>query len=270
MPTAPTHPPADSSHAPCDQDAVAAYYHEIAPFYDAEQAGREDLHFWRRIAAEHRGGRVLDLGAGSGRVAEALADDAGTVVAVDLSPDLLGQARSHLSAYPHVHLVRADMRAIVFLAPFDLIVAANDPFSHLLDAADRDRVLQLVARHLAPGGHFVLDALWLPPADARAVAAPGGRISARTVELDGQPLRIVERWRRSSKQSRCCAARYEYRRAGQPPVAAEFEARDWSPTELSACLERAGLRLIHAWGSFDGAPWCPDHSSRLIVEASRD
>jgi SAM-dependent methyltransferase len=260
--------PADVADARHAHDGVEAYYHEIASFYEAEQAGRDDLDFWRRVAADHRGGRVLDLGAGSGRVTEVLADAAGEVVAVDLSPDLLSQARVRLAAYPHVRLLRADMRALAFRAPFDAIVAANDPFSHLLDAADRDRALQLVARHLAPSGRFVLDALWLPPSEAYAVASPDGRISTRTADLDGQPLRIVERWRRTSSRRHSCAARYEYRRAGLPSVTAEFEARDWSPRELAERFRRAGLTIEHAWGSYDGVPWRPDRSTQLIVAAT--
>jgi SAM-dependent methyltransferase len=248
---------------------VEAYYRDVAPFYDAETADRGDLGFWRQIAASRRGGRFLELGAGSGRVTAALAPFAGVLVAIDLSPDLMGLARERLSRWPRVHLVRADMRALPFSAPFDLIVAADDPFSHLADDDDRDRTLRGIARSLAPGGRFVLDALWLSPEAASAVASVGGRVQQRTTSWHGRRLRVVERWARRGAPRRCCRARYEYHRAGCPTVTAEFDARDWSPEELAGRLARAGLAIIRAWGSYRPTAWDPGTSEQLIVEAGR-
>ncbi len=248
---------------------VEAYYRDVAPFYDAELADRDDLDFWRGVAAAHRGGRVLELGAGSGRVTAVLAPFAGDVVAVDLSPELTGLAHERLAAWPRVHLVRADMRALAFRQPFDLVVAADDPFSHLVDDADRDRTLEVVARHLAPGGRFVLDALWLSPDAASAVASAGGRVRRQTTSLHGQRLRVVERWARQGGPERCCHAQYEYHRAGCPPVVAEFDARDWSPAELAVRFGRAGLAVTEVWGSYRRTAWDARRSSQLIVEAVR-
>jgi SAM-dependent methyltransferase len=248
---------------------VEAYYREIAPFYDAEVAGRDDLDFWRVVGAEHRGGHVLELGAGSGRVTEVLALFAGEVVAVDVSPELLRLARDRLGAWPCVKLIRADMRALAFRRPFDLIVAANDPFSHLVAPTDRDRALEVVARHLAPDGRFVLDALWLSPAEASAVASTGGRVRRRTTVVDSERLGVVERWERPPDSERCCHAQYEYRLSGRPPVIAEVDVRDWSPDELDGRFRRAGLGVTRLWGSYRREAWHARRSGQLIVEAGR-
>jgi SAM-dependent methyltransferase len=159
------------------------------------------------------------------------------------------------------------MLALAFRRPFDLIVAANDPLSHLSESVDRDRVLEIVARHLAPGGRFILDALWLAPDEAAAVARAGGRMHQRTASMDGQRLRVVERWERARGRGRCCLAHYEYHRDGCRPVVADFEAHDWSAAELFARLDRAGLALVQVWGSYEGDLWDPTRSSQLIVEA---
>lgn len=248
---------------------VEAYYREVAPFYDAELTGRDDLGFWRAIAAAHRGGRFLELGAGSGRVTAELAPFARALVAIDLSPELLGLARVRLAGWSGVHLLRADMRALAFRQPFDLIVAANDPLSHLVDGADRDRTLEAVARHLAPGGRFVLDALWLSPEEASAVASVGGRVRQRTTSLDGQQLGVVERWERQTGQGRCCHAQYEYRREGRRPVIVEVDVRDWSPAELFDRFRRAGLVITQVWGSYRREDWDARRSGQLIVEAGQ-
>jgi SAM-dependent methyltransferase len=250
------------------QGRVAAYYRRIAPFYDAELAERGDERFWRGVARERRGGRVLELGCGSGRVTALLAPLAAGVVGVDLSPELLARARVRLAGCSNVRLLRADMRQLVFREPFDLVVAANDPFSHLLADGDRARTLDLVGRHLAPGGRFVLDALWLAPGDESAMAHPDGRVGVHACELDGQTLRIVETWRRMPG-SRWYQARYEYHLPNQEPVVAAFEARAWSSAELADGFQASGLTVLERWGDFERSAWDAEASHHLIVVAER-
>jgi SAM-dependent methyltransferase len=247
---------------------IAAYYRTIAPFYDAELADRDDLDFWRQLGERHRGRRVLELGAGSGRVTAALAPMAGELVGVDISPELVRLARPRLAGWPHARLVLADMLLLPFRAPFELIVAADDPFSHLVEAADRDRALAMVARHLAPGGRFVLDALWLAPDEAAKVATAGGRTRHHEASMQGRRLRVVEHWQRTDGSRHCCHAHYEYHRASRRPVVADFEARDWTADELCSRLDRAGLKITEVWGSYRGEPWHPTRSTQLIVEAA--
>jgi SAM-dependent methyltransferase len=250
-------------------DAVQAYYHEIAPFYDAELTDRDDLDFWRSVANGCVGGRTLEIGAGTGRVTVALAATAGEVVAIDLSPDLLLRARQSLSIYPQVTLIRADMRALPLLGTFDLVVAANDPLSHLLDDADRDRAFCEIVGCLAPGGHFVLDALWLSPDEAAAVNRPGGRVRHHVESLHGEPLGVTERWCPSPGRQPCFRAEYQYRRPGRRTVEAAFDARAWEPSELHDRFDRAGLREVRRWGSYRRDPWDSTSSPNLIVEATR-
>jgi SAM-dependent methyltransferase len=247
---------------------IEAYYRTIAPFYDAEQAGRHDLGFWQQVAERHPGGRVLEIGAGSGQVTAVLAPKADALVGLDLSSELLRLARTRLARWPHVRLVQADMLALPFRESFDLIVAANDPLSHLIEGSDRDRALDAVARHLAPGGRFVLDALWLAPSEAAKVARRGGRVEQRTTTLDGNRLRVLERWERTDDDRQCCHAHYEYHCGGRGPVVADFDAHDWSADELFTRLGRAGLAVTNVWGSYQGERWDPAGSSQLIVEAA--
>jgi SAM-dependent methyltransferase len=259
---------APSSAGLDDRAEVEEYYRTIAPFYDAELADRDDLGFWRLVGERHGRGRVLELGSGSGRVTEALAATARKLVGVDLSPELLRLAQPRLAPWPRARLVQADMLALPFREPFDLIVAANDPLSHLVEAADRDRALRVVARHLAPDGRFVLDALWFAPAEAAMVERPGGRVQHRTASIQGQRLRVVEQWERTDAPEHCCHASYAYHQRGRQPVVADFEARDWSVGELYARFYRAGLSVTRLWGSYQGEPWHPTRSSQLIVEAA--
>src|SRR5262245_40850416 len=177
MATAPDWLGADSSsRTQIQADDVRAYYHRVLPFLDQELADRGDAELWAWAASTPPDCRVLELGAGSGRATAFLARTAGRVVALDLAPELIAAARQRLASRSNVALLVADMREAAFRSRFDLVVAVDDPFVHLTRDDDRDRAFAVAARHLAPGGRFLLDAAWLSPERRRAAALPDGLI----------------------------------------------------------------------------------------------
>lgn len=247
---------------------VQDYYHRILPFFEAELRGRGDEDFWVRMACEPPGCRVLELGAGTGRATALLARKARRVVALDVSPELIAQARRKLLCLPHVHLLAADMRKLRLQERFDLIAAVDDPLVHLTEDEDRDRGFAVAAEHLAPGGRFVLDAAWFPPEDRREAAdtAADGLIKERSTE-DGR-LRVREVWH-CDPDTRLCTARFEYRQEGRLAAEASFPGRLWSLEELETRAGTAGLRISRLWGDYDLRAWDRGSSPRLIAEMRR-
>lgn len=239
---------------------VQDYYHRILPFYDAELSDRGDEDFWVHMAADPPGCRVLELGAGTGRATRLLAQKAGRVVASELSPELVVQARRKLRRLPHVHLLAADMRELHLQESFDLIVAVDDPFVHLIEDEDRDRAFAVVAEHLDPRGRFLLDAAWFPPEDRE------DRVQEH-VTHDGK-LHVRQVWH-CDPESRLCTARFEYRQAGRLAAEASFPGRLWSVEELKARARAAGLQVSRLWGDYDLRAWDRGSSQRLIVEMRR-
>jgi SAM-dependent methyltransferase len=239
---------------------VQRYYRTVAPFMAAELAGRGDEGLWREIGQMHRQGRILEVGCGSGRVTAMLAGAGARVLGIDVSPELLRQARQVLAG-TSASLVLADARCLALRAEFEVIVAPDDPFSHLTAGHDRDRALRAIAKHLAPDGVFVLDALWFP-------AGNPGKVAARDLNLDGRIVHVTERWRCNRRTHRC-ATEYDYDAGLGEPAHASFEARYWTPEELSRRFARAGLRITQRWGSYDGQPWHEQRSERLVVQARR-
>jgi SAM-dependent methyltransferase len=68
-----------------------------------EEAGREDA---RRLSwFVHRGTRVVDVGCGMGRVMRHLAPHCESVIGIDISPEMLVRARTHLLGLDNVRLV---------------------------------------------------------------------------------------------------------------------------------------------------------------------
>ena len=93
-------------------------------------------------------GSVLDLGAGTGRVADALALQGFDVTAVDDSPAMLMHVREARSVCSRIEDLALDRR-------FDLVVLG----SHLVNTADdelRRSLLTTAARHVKPTGQVLL------------------------------------------------------------------------------------------------------------------
>jgi len=112
-----------------------------------------DLPLWRELAAV-AAGPVLDVGAGSGRVALDLARRGHRVTALDRDAELLAALREHATASGvEVELVHADARALSLArSDFALCVVPMQTLQLLGGAAGRAAFLAGAHAHLAPGG----------------------------------------------------------------------------------------------------------------------
>jgi SAM-dependent methyltransferase len=109
-----------------------------------------DLPMWRELAAAEPG-PVLEVGAGSGRVALDLARLGHEVVALDRDAELLGALADRGRDLP-VTAVVADARDFDLGRAFGLVLAPMQTVQLLGGAAGRARFLAAARRHLAPGG----------------------------------------------------------------------------------------------------------------------
>jgi SAM-dependent methyltransferase len=108
-------------------------------------AGEDE--FVSRVVA--RGGSVLDLGSGPGRIANVLVDRGYEVVAVDDSAEMLRHVRAET--------VLGDVASLRLSRRFDCVLLA----SHFINDADettRRAVLETCVVHLAPDGVLVAEA----------------------------------------------------------------------------------------------------------------
>jgi SAM-dependent methyltransferase len=107
-----------------------------------------------RYRDELRGGRVLELGCGAGRLTGYLAEIAPAVHGIDLSSRMIAYCRLH---YPKATFAEGDLRDVGTFgsATFETVVAPYNVLDVLGDA-DRRRVLRDVHDVIAPGGLLIL------------------------------------------------------------------------------------------------------------------
>ena len=122
-------------------------------WHDVECGGYDaDLALWRELARE-AGGPVLDVGAGTGRVALRLAGEGVDVTALDRDAELLDALSERAAAAGlEVETVRADAAGFDLPARFALIAVPMQTLQLLPDDAARERFFASARRALVPGG----------------------------------------------------------------------------------------------------------------------
>jgi SAM-dependent methyltransferase len=122
---------------------------------DARRAYGDDVPFYTELCGG--AGRILELGAGTGRVAWALAQAGYEVCGLDLSRGMLARAEAKRKRMPSVvqsrsKFVQGDMAGFSLPEKFDRILVPYRSFNHLTTPEQQIGCLQSIRRHLAPGG----------------------------------------------------------------------------------------------------------------------
>jgi SAM-dependent methyltransferase len=187
-----------------------------ALWHDLECGGyHEDLPLWRALAAE-AGGRVLDVGAGTGRVTVDLAGRGVPVVALDTDAALLAALEHRAAALP-VETVVADARRLALDGRCSLVIVPMQTLQLLGGASGRAAFLRRALAHLEPGGLlaaaladpvdcFDEEHALPPPPDACEIG--GVRYASRLIAVvDNGDRAAIHRRREISAPARRCEVR---------------------------------------------------------------
>jgi len=148
-------------HSMYDQ-VGSGFYHSFMAFDTAEV---DEI---VTAAASRKGGSLLELACGSGRITLPLLDDGWTdVTGLDLSPAMLDLLNERLAGRradgkpAEVKTVHGDMTDFDLGRTFDVIVLAATAVWNI-DADGRAKLFDCVRRHLNPNGVFLFTALAIP------------------------------------------------------------------------------------------------------------
>ncbi len=139
-------------------------YESLHWLYDAPDHDEVSLGFLAAVqptlAALRSPAPVLDLGCGTGLVADRIARTGRRVVGVDGSAPMLRRARRRCRGRGRrVRFVQASLDDFQLEEPAALAIASGDVVNHFLSKRALVRLLRCVRRNLEPGSELVFDAL---------------------------------------------------------------------------------------------------------------
>ncbi len=198
------------------------------------------------------GSRVLDVGCGPGRHAQALNAVGARVIGIDLSMVLLQKARGQVA----VPLVRADMRMLpVRSETMDLTVNLFTSFGYFDDDADHEATIGEMARTVRRGGWFVLDFL-------NADRVRRGLVLRERMSVGSQSVEVT---RSISDDDRFVVKTFILSNGRQ----ARERVRLFQPDQLERMMTRHQLTIAHRFGDYDGSA-LSDHAPRALLIGRRE
>lgn len=239
-------------------------YEKTAHLYDLFDT-KDNQNFFFHYAA--RAGEILDIGAGTGRIAAPLADKGVRVVCIEPSPAMRAQFQAKLDARPELRdritLIAGDAASFDLRRTFPAAFLSGS-FDHFLDHAERLASLKNIARHLEPGGALVFDAFLGLMKDSPL--KPAGRVTVgeweyrRLVGTRVLPERRIE-----------ATLVFEICRGGE--LRERIEQHSWAGItdrkEVHHLLAEAGFAIHREFSDYNFTPY-QEGDTLLVVEAVRE
>jgi SAM-dependent methyltransferase len=138
--------------------------HEAAQGYDTPGTGMFSPEVLGpavdRLAELAGDGRALEFAIGTGRVAVPLAQRGVQVTGIELSGPMIGQLRAKADEAA-IPVIAGDMATTRAPGSYTLVYLVYNTISNLLTQGEQVECFRNAARHLLPGGRFVIE-LWVP------------------------------------------------------------------------------------------------------------
>jgi len=201
------------------------------------------------------GGRALELGIGTGRIALPLKARGIDIQGIDASPSMVKKLRAKPGG-TEMHVTSGDFSEVEVEGNFDLIFVVFNTFFSLTSQESQLRCLQNIARHLEEDGVFLIEA-FVP--DLKRFC--DGQ-SVRAVEVNEDMVRLdVSKHDPVSQQISSQHVMFTEEGVKLYPVSLRYT---W-PSELDMMARAAGLELSERWGNWEREPFSSSSGRHISV-----
>ena len=234
---------------------VTTYGEAIAERYDELYAGMDPAGAVELLAALANGGRVLELGIGTGRIALPLSARGLDVTGVDSSPAMVARLRAKPGA-ERIRVVDGDFADVAVQGTFAVVFVAFNTLFCLPSQEQQVRCFRSVAARLAPGGVFVVEAFVPDPTRFDQ----GQTLRTQAVELD----RVFLEATRHDRAKQTLESQLVILSSAGTRLYPIHLRYAW-PTELDLMAQLAGMRLRERWGGWSRSPFGAGSNAHVSV-----
>ena len=210
--------------------------------------------------AKKAGGPVLELAAGTGRLAKFILDLRLDYTGIDTSDTYLHRAiRKYGDQATFLH---NDMREFHLEQSFNFIFIGFNSFLHNLTNDDASKCLQSVHNHLTNNGIFLIS-IFIP--DPSFLYREEGRLFPAThyFNFDGNRCRIMES-NEFDQETQVNSLTWRLERDGELDLDKyTYSMRMFYPHVMDILISRAGLVIKDKFGNYDGSSM--DEESRMQI-----
>jgi SAM-dependent methyltransferase len=234
-------------------DPMESFGEDVAARYDNDLRGdeAETVACLERLA---RGGPVLELAIGTGRIGLPLARCGIRVDGIEQSAAMVARLREKPDG-DAVAVTMGDMADVDVSGSYRLIYVVYNTLHNLLTQDDQVRCVENVARHLTEDGVFLVEAL-VPTALYRL--RHGQYVDAEAIDVDTVTLDVG----RFDPVTQLLDESHVTLSGAGVRITPIVTRQIW-PSELDLMARIAGLRLHHRWSGWNSEPF-DEHSLRHV------
>ena len=207
-----------------------------------------------RLAVLAGGGGALEFAIGTGRVAIPLRARGVLVSGIELSRAMVDQLRTKADEQT-IPVVIGDMAKAAVSGDFALVYLVFNTISNLLTQAGQVECFRNAARHLKPGGRFVIE-LWVPelPKEAPAAQAIVGQSRPGYILVDTFDVAAQQ----------VVSHHFEFSDGNETSLFRSPHRYIW-PSELDLMGQLAGFELESRHADWSGTPFTSASRSHISV-----
>jgi len=239
-------------------------YEKSAKYYDLFD-DKQNIQFFVEFAKQYDS--ILDIGAGTGRIAIPIAQTGVNIVCIEPSKAMQAIFKEKLENLPHLkdRIVLIKSEAKDFHLPQQYPAAIlSGCFDHFLSPMERYQVMNNIYKHLKAKGRIIFDVFL-------GLMKEKSWIVAGVKEQDGKTIKRLIKTDRKKNNILQVTLKYQVYQ-NDIKITEDIQHSHAAITtleEIEELLSRVGLRITNKWGSYQYTPFI-EGDKLLILEAEKD
>ncbi|MFQ6677321.1 MAG: class I SAM-dependent methyltransferase [Fidelibacterota bacterium] len=232
--------------------------------YDAAHWWKtNDIEFIADYADELKG-PILELAAGTGRLALSILERGHTYTGIELSSDFVQHARTKLKSFQsRADFIEGDMRDFNLDQKFRFIFIGFNSICHLMTNDDIGSFLKCVYKHLADKGTFLID-IFVP--DPLFLYRDKQKYYVMEFDWPNQDHCIVSETNEYDSEKQINHIEWYFNTDGKnEPDEYQFDMHMIYPDTMDRLLSEAGFVIKEKYGDYDKTPFGPESNLQIYL-----